>query len=138
MTGAHSSMVKLMQQRFPDHNRVGNISTAALVRAARRNRADVTIQHARLAAGQATGWHTHPGPGLVTVVAGSLTYEDAIDGECRELFYPAGRGFMDRGFGHVHRVVAGEDGADFYIVYIHPRGAGQTGIQADTPAECAD
>jgi hypothetical protein len=122
---------------FAAHNRVSNISTTALLEATKRNRADVTIQHARLAPGQATGWHTHPGPGLVTVVKGSLMYEDAVEGECRELLYPAGRGFMDRGFGHVHRVVAGDEGADFYIVYIHPRGAGDPGIPATEPPECA-
>jgi hypothetical protein len=121
-----------------DHNRVSNISTQALVQATRRNRADVTVQHARLEANQATGWHTHPGPGIVTVVRGSLIYEDAFHGECREIFYPAGRGFMDRGFGHVHRAVAGEQGADFYVVYIHPRGAGATAIPASEPAECAE
>lgn len=49
---------------FAAHNRVSNISTNALVEATKRNRADVTIQHARLEAGQATDWHTHPGPGL--------------------------------------------------------------------------
>jgi hypothetical protein len=121
-----------------DHSRVANISTQALLQATRRNRADVTVQHVRLEANQATGWHTHPGPGLVTVVRGSLVYEDASDGECRESFYPAGRGFMDRGFGHVHRALAGEQGADFYVVYIHPRGAGATAIPASEPAECAE
>ena len=122
---------------FAAHTKVGSISTTALVEATKRNRADVTIQHARLMPGQATGWHTHPGPGLVTVVKGSLTYEDAREGECRELFYPAGRGFMDRGFGHVHRVIAGDDGADFYVVYIHPRDAGTPAIDAPEPPECA-
>ena len=71
------------------------------------------------------------------MVKGSLTYEDAREGECRELFYPAGRGFMDRGFGHVHRVIAGDEGADFYIVYIHPRGAGAPSLPATEPRECA-
>src|SRR5688572_1160890 len=123
---------------FAAHTKVGNISTTALVEATKRNRADVTIQHARLEPGQATAWHTHPGPGLVTVVKGALTYEDASEGECREIFYPAGRGFMDRGFGHVHRVVAGDEGADFYIVYVHPRGAGNPLLPAEQPPECAE
>ena len=123
---------------FVAHNRVSNISTSALLQATKRNRADVTVQHARLAADQATAWHTHPGPAIVTVVSGSLTFEDAADGECRESFYGAGRGFMDRGFGHVHRVVAGDEGADFYVVYIHPRNAGTPLIDATAPQECAD
>jgi len=44
---------------------------------------------------------------------------------------------MDRGFGHVHRVIAGEDGADFYVVYIHPRDAGNPVLPATEPPECA-
>lgn len=123
---------------FAAHTRVSDISTSALLQATKRNRADVTMQHARLAPGQASGWHTHPGPGIVTVVKGSLNYEDARDGECTELFYPAGRGFVDRGFGHVHRVVAGDDGADFYITYLHPRGSGEPSVPASAPPECAE
>ena len=121
---------------FVSHNRVSNISTAALVQATRRNRADVTIQHARLEPNQASAWHEHPGPGLVTVVRGSLTLEYAAGGECREVFYPAGRGFMDRR--EAHRVVAGDEGADIYIVFIHPRGAGNPFIVGTEPEECAE
>ena len=122
---------------FAGHTRVANISTTALQEATRRNRADVTIQHNRLEPNQASPWHTHPGPGIVTVARGSLTYEDAVEGECRELFYRDGQGFMDRGFGHVHRVVAGNEGADLYVVYIHPRGVGNPQLPGTEPAECA-
>jgi hypothetical protein len=34
--------------------------------------------------------------------------------------------------------VAGEEGADFYIVYVHPRGAGNPLLPAEPPPECAE
>lgn len=45
-------------------------------------------------------WHSHPGPVLVTVVTGELTYVNAND--CVERVYPAGTTFVDPGRGNVH------------------------------------
>ncbi len=60
------------------HNHVADVPGKPLRRIARaRDGMDVFVQHVRLAAGTDTGWHTHPGPAIVTVVAGALTYEDA-------------------------------------------------------------
>jgi quercetin dioxygenase-like cupin family protein len=118
------------------HNKVEGIRVSSIARAVDDGRADVFVQHARLAPGEATTWHTHPGPVLVEVVRGSVTYEDALRGECRHLTYDAGDGFFDRGFGHVHRAVAGPDGADFYPVYVLPPGSETHIIQATAPEEC--
>jgi quercetin dioxygenase-like cupin family protein len=52
------------------------------------------------AAGAALPWHTHPGPALVTVTAGELTFVDGDD--CGVRRYSAGASFMDPGQGHVH------------------------------------
>jgi quercetin dioxygenase-like cupin family protein len=93
---------------------------------------DVFLQHVRLAAGAPTAWHTHPGPAVVTVASGSLTYEDA----CLRRAYPAGTGFVDEGFGHVHRAVAGPDGADFYVTYLLPHGTPNQLIPTDPPSSC--
>ena len=41
------------------------------------NGADVFVQHLSLGANQVFAWHTHPGPVVVTVRSGSLTYQDA-------------------------------------------------------------
>lgn len=45
-------------------------------------------------------WHSHPGPVVVNVVSGELTYVAADD--CVEREYPAGTAFVDPGRGHVH------------------------------------
>jgi quercetin dioxygenase-like cupin family protein len=118
------------------HNKVEGIRVASVARAVKRGKADVFVQHARLAANEVTPWHTHPGPVFVEVVKGSLTYEDGHHGECRRLTYRAGEGFFDRGFGHVHRAVAGADGADFYPVYVLPPDSATHVIPAAAPEEC--
>lgn len=45
-------------------------------------------------------WHTHPGPVIVSVVDGTLTYMNANDCVPRE--YPEGTAFVDPGSGNVH------------------------------------
>lgn len=44
-------------------------------------------------------WHVHPGPVMVTVASGSLTFVDGDD--CSERVYPSGSSFFDVG-NHVH------------------------------------
>jgi quercetin dioxygenase-like cupin family protein len=98
------------------HNNVADVPSEPLRRiAGAPDGADVFVQHAQLAGGTPPlPWHTHPGPAIVTVVKGALTYEDA----CTTVTYEAGSGFVDQGFGHVHRATAGPDGADFYVTYV--------------------
>jgi quercetin dioxygenase-like cupin family protein len=118
------------------HNSFERLPVRPIARAVTPDGADVFVQHVRLDANAATGWHTHPGPALVAVVKGSLTYEDAAAGACRQAVYQAGEGFVDRGFGHVHRAIAGPDGVDFYVTYILPRGSASHVIAATAPLEC--
>jgi quercetin dioxygenase-like cupin family protein len=115
------------------HNSIAPVPVGPFKRAVKRNGADFFVQHVRLGANAPTGWHTHPGPAFVTVVKGALTYEDA----CSRATYGPGRGFVDRGFGHVHRAIAGSDGADFYVVYVLPPGSATHVIAAEAPTECA-
>jgi hypothetical protein len=118
------------------HNKVEGIRVSSLARAVDDGKADVFVQHVRLAANEATAWHTHPGPVLVEIVKGSVTVEEAAHGDCERVTYLAGEGFFDRGFGHVHRAVAGAGGADFYPVYVLPPGSPTQLIPATAPEEC--
>ena len=124
------------------HNKVDGIRISSLARAIKHGKADVFIQHARFAPNQDTGWHTHPGPVFVEVVAGSLTYEDVSHGKCRRVTYEAGEGFFDRGGGHAHHAIAGPEipgregvGAEFYPVYVLPPGSETHLIPVTTPPE---
>jgi quercetin dioxygenase-like cupin family protein len=118
------------------HNSVAEFPVAPLARAAKSGGAEVYVQHAFIPAGGSTIWHTHPGPVIVTVVDGSLTYEDAHAGTCRQRTYTEGFGFVDPGFGHVHRAVAGAEPLHFYAVYILPPGSASHLISTDPPEEC--
>jgi hypothetical protein len=118
------------------HNKVEGIRISSLARAVKHGRADVFVQHVRLGANEATGWHTHPGPVLVEVVRGSVIFEEAAHGVCRQTTYDAGEGFFDPGFGHVHRAIAGSAGADFYPVFVLPPGSESHLIPAPAPEEC--
>lgn len=118
------------------HNSIDDVPVSALARAVKPDGVDVFVQHVRLGANAPTGWHTHPGPALVTVVKGSLTYQDAHANTCSSVPYAAGEGFVDRGFGHVHRAIAGADGVDFYVVYLLPPGTPTHVIPASAPVEC--
>lgn len=119
------------------HNSISFVPKKALVRLANMDEVQTFVHHIRLDANAATPWHSHPGPVFVSVVEGSLIYERAHHGECRQTTYEAGTGFIDRGFGHVHRAVAGASGLDFYATYVLRPGAENHVIAKDTPEECA-
>ena len=55
--------------------------------------------------GGASGWHTHPGPSLVTVTQGTVTVYDGDDPACIPKVYSAGNTFVDpTSNNHVHFV----------------------------------
>jgi quercetin dioxygenase-like cupin family protein len=115
------------------HNNVADVPRQPLRRIARAEGGmDVFVQHVRLTAGFDTGWHTHSGPAIVTVVGGALTYIDA----CKQATYGPGTGFVDEGFGHVHHAIAGSAGAEFYVTYLLPHGSEQHLIPAPDPGAC--
>jgi hypothetical protein len=121
---------------FVAHNYVADVQVDAIARAAASNGADVFVQHLRFAPNQAFPWHSHPGPVFGMVVSGSLTYQDAHANACRDRKYTEGLGFLDPGFGHVHRAIGGPSGAEAWFFFILPPGS-ETHINlAPAPEEC--
>ena len=118
------------------HSDIRNFNEHALHRWVNEDQGEVMVQHFQVGANVALPWHSHPGPVIVSVVAGALTYQDAPKGVCRNRTYTAGQGFTDRGFGYVHRAIAGPEGADFYAVYLMPPGATNHLILADPLEAC--
>src|SRR5262249_46648508 len=73
-----------------------------------RGDSDLYVNQLTFAAGAQAGWHTHPGPSLVTVIEGTLTvYHD----DCTFETFMAGQTFTDVGCGDIHNVV-NETGAE--------------------------
>jgi quercetin dioxygenase-like cupin family protein len=99
---------------------------------------DVLIQQVVLAPGGQSGWHSHPGPVIVLVKAGRLTFYDGESPECATRTYSAGQAFIDRGQGHVHlaRNLSTTDNAEMWFTYVDvPPGAGAR-IDAPDPGTC--
>jgi hypothetical protein len=119
------------------HNDVAKFKISSFARAVKHHRADVFVQHAQLGPGGATPWHTHPGPAIVTVVSGSLSYQDQHGKRCRTVTYQQGHGFVDQGFGHIHRAIAGSTGAHFYVTYVIPSGSANHIILGNPPPACS-
>ena len=63
---------------------------------------EVAVQEVTIGPGGTTGWHSHPGPVVVVVKQGTLTYVRSAGGECVDTAYPAGTAFVDPGQGHAH------------------------------------
>ena len=86
--------------------------------------------------GAETGWHTHPGPSLVTVTAGTITAYEADAPNCTPTVYHAGESFTDLGCGDVHLLRnEGPVCAVTIAVQIIPAGQPRR-IDAAQPANC--
>jgi quercetin dioxygenase-like cupin family protein len=68
-----------------------------------KDASDVVVQTLTFDPGANTGWHSHPGPVIVSVRQGTVTYYDG-KGPCVGRRYPAGTAFIDPGDGNVHTV----------------------------------
>ncbi len=66
------------------------------------NAGEVVVQEITIGPNGNFGWHSHPGPVVVVVKSGALTFVDVEKGACTETTYPAGSAFIDPGQGHVH------------------------------------
>jgi hypothetical protein len=82
-------------------------------------------------------WHTHPGPVIVNVAEGELTYVNATD--CVERPYQAGAAFVDPGHGNVHTAFNPSDGVTvLYATFFESPAAGPLTVTAGigAPAGC--
>lgn len=83
-----------------------------------------------------SGWHTHPGPSLITVTAGQITVYEG-DGLCQPRAYSAGDGSIDLGSGHLHNIRnEGSVNAVTVVTQIVPHDAPRR-IDAPEPNNCS-
>ena len=87
-----------------------------------RGLSDVYITHLRIVPGGHGGWHSHPGPSIITVKSGTAAFYDECDHFAPHA-YAAGTGFVEDA-GCVH-LVANERNVDLEVVVIQivPLGA---------------
>jgi len=99
---------------------------------------DLYVQSNVFAPGGSSGWHTHPGPSLITVTAGTVTVYDGDDPSCTPHVYSATgtNGFVDVGGGDVHLIRnEGTEEARTVVVQFVPTGAARR-IDAPAPGNC--
>jgi quercetin dioxygenase-like cupin family protein len=99
--------------------------------------ADVIVQNVTIEPGAQTGWHSHHGPVVVVVAAGTMTLYQGDDPSCTGETFTAGEVFVDPGQGNVHNARnEGGTGVQLYATYFDvPPGVGPA-IPGTNPGTC--
>ncbi len=83
--------------------------------------------------GAFTGWHKHPGPVLIQVIKGTVTFFEADD-PCTPIVVTEGHGYVDDGNGHIGRNLSGAFAQDVTIYFARPgTQVSQLRIDMDAP-----
>jgi quercetin dioxygenase-like cupin family protein len=96
---------------------------------------DIVTQDVVFAPGGYSGWHSHPGPAVVSVKSGTATFYQASDPSCGSNNFPAGTGFVESP-NQVH--IARNEGSgnlELLITYTLPHGAAQR-VDQPNPGNC--
>lgn len=102
-----------------------------------RNAGDTIMQQITFDQGGYSGWHSHPGPAVVLVASGELTFYDGDDESCTGRTFSAGQALIDPGQGHVHFAVnEGTTPTVVWVTYFDvPPGSGPRD-DAPAPGNC--
>ena len=99
---------------------------------------DTVVQQIIIGPGGHTGWHSHPGPVVVLVKSGELTFYSEDDPTCTGRPYPAGQAFVDSGQGHVHiaRNLSSSQNLELWATYFDVPPGGAFRLDAAAPGNC--
>jgi hypothetical protein len=100
------------------------------------NNTDIAVANIVVTPGGHSGWHYHPGPVLVVVKTGTITFYMGDDPTCSPQVHPAGTTFIEKG-GMVG-IARNEGTVDATVVatFFLPAGS-PTRIDAPAPGNCA-
>lgn len=103
------------------------------------NARETVVQQIVLSPGGQTGWHSHPGPVIVLIKAGTMTFYSGGDPACGSRTYTAGQSFIDSGQGHVHiaRNESASANLELWAVYLDVPVGGAFRIDVPAPGNCA-
>jgi quercetin dioxygenase-like cupin family protein len=103
------------------------------------NARESVVQQIVISPGGQTGWHSHPGPVIVLIKAGTMTFYDGDDPTCSPITYATGQSFIDSGQGHVHiaRNESASADLELWALYLDVPPAGAFRIDAAAPGNCA-
>ena len=101
-----------------------------------KDTSDIYVVRNSIAVGGQSGWHSHPGPSLITVTIGEVTEYDSSDPLCSPKVHHAGEGFVDAG-DHAH-LLKNESGAPAETVAVQFLEAGAVRrIDEPAPNNCS-
>jgi quercetin dioxygenase-like cupin family protein len=103
-----------------------------------RDAQETVMQQIVIGPGGSTGWHSHPGPVVVLVKAGELTFYSGEGSTCTARTYLAGQAFIDSGQGHVHiaRNLSQSLNTELWVTYFDVQVGGPFRIDAADPGTC--
>jgi quercetin dioxygenase-like cupin family protein len=103
-----------------------------------RNALDTVMQQIVIAPGGATGWHSHPGPVVVLIKSGQMSFYDGDDPTCTVRTYSAGQAFIDSGQGHVHIARnEGSENLELWATYFDVPPGQPFRLDSPNPGNCA-
>ncbi len=100
-----------------------------------KGQTDVAVVENRVAPGGSFGWHSHPGPSLIIVKQGTITFYRADDPTCTPEVYHQGDAFVDQGIDVHIGVNNGSEDLVVIVTRLLPDGAGPRD-DADDPKTC--
>jgi Cupin domain len=96
---------------------------------------DVAVQMITFLPGGHSGWHRHPGPVFISVVAGEMTFYEADDPNCAPVVRYAGQGFLDTGeHAHIARNETTAPATNVVTYFVPPGSPLRT--DAPSPGNC--
>jgi quercetin dioxygenase-like cupin family protein len=99
---------------------------------------ETVMQQIVIAPGGNTGWHTHPGPAVVLIKSGQMSFYDSDDPTCTARTYSAGEAFIDSGQGHTHIARnEGSENLELGVTYFDVPPGGAFRIDAPNPGNCS-
>jgi quercetin dioxygenase-like cupin family protein len=100
-----------------------------------KGQTNLAVVENRVAAGGSFGWHSHPGPSLVIVKSGTLTFYEAEDANCTPSVHSAGDAYIDEGTDvHVARNETSQE-AVVIVTRLVPEGA-PSRVDEPDPGTC--
>ncbi len=131
--GSGSTPTFLGQATYPDMQKVKRTDGAWSVELKAKGGLEVIVRSFAYNAGAFTGWHKHPGPVLIQVIEGTVTFFEADD-PCTPIVVRAGQGYVDTGeHGHIGRNLSGAPAKDITI-FLAPPGTQVSQLRIDMPA----
>lgn len=100
-----------------------------------KDNSDIAVADITVVPGGHSGWHYHPGPVLVVVKTGAITFYHGNDPSCTGTRHPAGTAFLEAD-GEVGIARNEEPGETTVVATFFAPAGSPTRIDADRPGNC--